>query len=67
MNENSKIIYTGDHVLDIMSAYAVNRNNCIEKLIRNAFHIDTMKVKKKFWTSVQEKESSSTGFQTCRI
>jgi hypothetical protein len=31
--------YTGDNVLDVMSKYAVNRNNFIEKLIRKSFGI----------------------------
>lgn len=46
MNKNSKVLYTGDQVLDVMSACAVNRNNYIEELIRNAFHLDALQVKK---------------------
>jgi SAM-dependent methyltransferase len=32
--------YTGDNVLSVMSKYAVNRNNFVEKLIRKAFNLD---------------------------
>jgi hypothetical protein len=36
--EKDAFIYTGDDVLDIMSRYAINRNNSIEKLINKNIH-----------------------------
>lgn len=45
--KNKKFQYTGNNVLNVMSAYAVNRNNAVENLLRKHLGLDTLVLPKK--------------------